>query len=157
MLKISSWRKNRNKNCPDNLNIHTTHATIVPIFWDNCSKTSRPNLNGEHFEKGNLETAVPYNSIFLCQITICLESSRLWNEIWPKERMTTILKNRNCVNTIFICSTTTSNSCGKCHVIWRIINFRSKFWQKSNLSSQKKFTIFINFKFSKKLRYSITF
>ena len=36
------------------------------------------------------------------------------------------------------------------------LELEAKF-QSFNLSSQKKFTIFINFKFSKKLRYSIIF
>ena len=105
-------------------------ATIVAIFRDNCSKTLRPNLNGEHFEKINIKTAVAYDNIFLCQITVYLENSRLWNQIWSKEIMITILRNRRCINTIIICSIIASNSCNKFHVIWRIINFLSKFAQK---------------------------
>ena len=33
---------------------------------NNCSKILRPNLNGEHFEKINIETAITYNNILLC-------------------------------------------------------------------------------------------
>ena len=40
------------------------HATIVAI------KILRPNLNDEHFEKINIKTAITYNKIFLCQITV---------------------------------------------------------------------------------------
>ena len=78
------------------------HATIVAIFWDNCSRTLRPNLNGEHLEKRNIQIAVTYNNMFLCQITVYLENSRLWIEIWPKERMIIFLRNRHCINRIFI-------------------------------------------------------
>ena len=106
------------------------HATIVAIFWDNCRKTLRPNLNGEHFENINIKTAVTYNNIFLCQITAYLENSKLWSQIWPKQRMVTILRNRNSINTMFICGIITSNSCDNFRVIWRKINFRSKFAQK---------------------------
>ena len=42
------------------------HATIVAIFWENCSKILRPNMNGEHFEKTNIKTTITYNNIFLC-------------------------------------------------------------------------------------------
>ena len=106
------------------------HETILAIFGDNCSKILRPNLNGEHFAKTNTKTAIPYINILLLQTTVYLENCRLWNQTWPKERMITILRNRHCINTIFICTTITSNSCDKFHVIWRIINFRSKFAQK---------------------------
>ena len=106
------------------------HATIVAIFWDNCSKNLRPNLNSEYFEKTNIKTAITYNNIFICQNTVYLENCRLWNQIWPKERMITILRNRHCINAIFIWGIITSSSCHKFHVIWRIINFRSKFAQK---------------------------
>ena len=95
----------------------------------NCSNLLRPNFNGEHFKKINIKTAITYNNIFLCKITVYLENSRLWNQIWPKERMIKILRNRHCIN-IFRCGIITSNSCDKFHVIWRIINFRSKFTQK---------------------------
>ena len=43
---------------------------IVVIFWDNCSKILGPNLNDEYFEKINIKTAMKYNNIFLCQITV---------------------------------------------------------------------------------------
>ena len=85
------------------------HATVVAIFWDNCSKILRPNFNGEHFEKLNIKTAITYNSIFLCQITVYLENSRLWNQIWSKKRMITILRKRHCINTMIICGIITSN------------------------------------------------
>ena len=42
------------------------HAAIVAIFWENCSKILRPNMNGEHFEKTNIKTTITYNNIFLC-------------------------------------------------------------------------------------------
>ena len=99
------------------------HETILAIFGDNCSKILRPNLNGEHFEKTNTKTAIPYINILLLQITVYLENSRLRNQTWTKERMITILRNRHCINTIIICGTITSNSCNKFHVIWRTTNF----------------------------------
>ena len=105
------------------------HAPIVAIFSDKCSKTLRPNLNGEHVEKINIKTTATCKNIFPLQITTYSENSTLWNQILPKGRMITILRNRHC-NTIFICSVFTSNSCDKFHVICRIINFQSKFAQK---------------------------
>ena len=38
--------------------------------------------------------------------------------------MIAIIRNRHCINTIFICGIITSNSCDKFHVVWRIINFK---------------------------------
>ena len=85
-------------------------ATILAILWDIYCKILRPNLNSEHFEKINIQTAITYNNIFLCQITVYLENFRLWNQIWPKERMITILRNWHSINTIFICGIITSSS-----------------------------------------------
>ena len=107
------------------------NATIAAIFWENCSKILRPNLNAKHFEKINVKTAVTYNNIFLRQITVYyLENSNSWNQIWPKERAITILRNWHCINSILIHGIITSNPCDEFHVIWRITNIRSKFAQK---------------------------
>ena len=106
------------------------HETILAIFGDNCSKILRTNLNGEHFAKTNTKTTIPYINILLLQTTVYLENCRLWNQTWPKERMITILRNRHCINTMIICGIITSKSCNKFHVIWRTINFLSKFAQK---------------------------
>ena len=60
------------------------HATIVTIFWCNCSKILRPNLpdksNGEHFEKINIETVITYNNISLFQIKVYLENFKLYTK-----------------------------------------------------------------------------
>ena len=37
------------------------HAIVLAIFWDNCRKILKPNLNGEHFEKIDTKTAITYN------------------------------------------------------------------------------------------------
>ena len=37
------------------------HATIVAILGDNCGKILRSNLNGEHFEKINIKTAITHS------------------------------------------------------------------------------------------------
>ena len=73
------------------------HVTSVAIFWDKCNKILRQNLpkklNCEPCEKMNIKTVVIY--ISLCQITVYLENSRLWDQTWPKERITKILRNRH--------------------------------------------------------------
>ena len=69
------------------------------------------------------------NHKLLCQIKVYLENFKLRNQILPKERMITILGNRHCINTITKCGIITY-SCNKFHVIWRTINFLSKFAQK---------------------------
>ena len=55
-----------------------------------------PNLsdksNDEHFENIKIKTVITYNNISLFQITAYLENSRLWDQIWPKERMIKILE-----------------------------------------------------------------
>ena len=71
-------------------------------------------------------TSKPYSYTPLCQITVYLENSRLWDQIWPKERMIKIVRNRHWIHI----QHNTSNSCAKFHLIFRIINFRSKFSQK---------------------------
>ena len=96
---------------------------------NNWSKILRPNLSeklsGEHFEKKSIKTVITYNNIFLCQITVYLENSRLWDQIWPKERMMKILRNRHWIHN----QHNESNSCAS-HLICRIINFGSKSAQK---------------------------
>ena len=105
------------------------HETIIAIFGDNCSKILRSNLNSAFLEKINTKAAITYINILLCQITVYLENFRLRNQILPKERMITILRNRHCINTIIICDIITY-SCNKFHVIWRTMNFLSKFAKK---------------------------
>ena len=117
VIRVPKFQKKNLGKCK----IH--QANIVARFL-------RPILNGERFGKTNIKTVITYNSIFLCQITVYLENSRLWNQIWPKERIITNLRNRHCINTIFICGIITSNFCDKSHVIWGIINFLFKFAQK---------------------------
>ena len=60
----------------------------------------------------------------------------------------TSLRNRHCINTMLICDIITSNSCDKFHVIWRIINFRSKFVKKILLRQSIKATQLKNNLFS---------
>ena len=113
------------------------YATIVAIFWDQiCPKKWMAN------EKINIKTVITYNTIFLCQITVYLENSRLREQIWPKERMINIYiyifylhKNIKSIKNIKIkilrhYQHNTSNSCSKFHLIWRIINSGSKLAQK---------------------------
>ena len=47
-------------------------------------------------------------------------------KIWPKKRMITILRSRHWIQI----QHNTSNYCAKFHLIWRIINFGSKFAQR---------------------------
>ena len=105
------------------------YETIAAIFGGNCSKILRSNLNSAFLEKTNTKAAITYINILLCQVTVYLENFRLRNQILPKERMITILRNRHCINTIIICDIITY-SCNKFHVIWRTMNFLSKFAKK---------------------------
>ena len=106
------------------------------LTCNNCNNLSRqlqqdlrPNLpnksNGEHFEKINIKTVITSNNISLFQTTVHLENSRLWDQIWPRERMIKILRNRHLTHHQY----NTSNSYAKFHLIWRIIGFRSKITQ----------------------------
>ena len=92
------------------------HAAIVAVFWDNCSKILRPNisekLNGEYFEKINIKTVITYGNISIYQISINLENFRLWDQIWPKETMIKILRNKHWIHNQHI----TSKSCSKFHL-----------------------------------------
>ena len=101
------------------------HATSVAIFWDSFSKILRPNLAEKNewwtFWKNNHQ-----NHISLCQIRVYLENFRLWEKIWPKERMMKIWRNRHWIHN----QHKKSNSSAKFYLIWRIINFGYKFAQK---------------------------
>ena len=100
------------------------------LAWNNCSNLWRQVQQDSEikFEKINIKTSITYNNILLCQITGYLENSRLWNQIWPKEKMTTILRNRRYINTIIMCGIITSNSYDTFHLIWRIINLPKNYF-----------------------------
>ena len=84
-----------------------SHATIVAIFWDNCSKILRQNSPKEN------------------EWQTFWENSRLWDQIWPTERIIKILRNRHWIFNWH----NISHSCDKFHVIWSIINFGCRFTQ----------------------------
>ena len=80
------------------------HATIEARFWDQiCPKNWVANI----LKKNPIKTVITYNNICLCQITVYLENSRLWDQIWPKERMMKILWNRHRIHN----QHNTTNSC----------------------------------------------
>ena len=80
------------------------HPTIEAKFWNQvCPKNWVTNL----LKKSSIKTVITYNNISSCQITVYLENSRLWDQIWPIERMMKILRNRHWIHNQHI----TSNSC----------------------------------------------
>ena len=70
------------------------------------------------------QNRVSLSHISLCQITVYLENSRLKSK--PKESMIKMLRNRHWIHN----QHNTWNSWAKFYLIWRIINFGSKFTQK---------------------------
>ena len=100
-------------------------SNLLTQLWQVETKID-DKLSDEHVEKINIKTVVIYSNIFLCRITVYLENSRLWDQIWPKEEIIKMLRNRH-----WICDQhNVSNSCANFDLIWRIINFGSKFAQK---------------------------
>ena len=100
-------------------------SNLLTQLWQVETKIDEK-LSDEHVEKINIKTVVIYSNMFLCRITVYLENSRLWDQIWPKEVIIKILRNRHWIYD----QHNVSNSCANFDLIWRIINFGSKFAQK---------------------------
>ena len=69
-------------------------SNLLTQLWQVETKIDEK-LSDEHVEKINIKTVVIYSNMFLCRITVYLENSRLWDQIWPKEVIIKILRNRH--------------------------------------------------------------
>ena len=92
----------------------SSFETILARFRPNLPEK----LNDKNCEKINIKTVITYIPIYipnisLSQMSVYLENFRLWDQIWSKEWMMTILRNKHWIQ--------------KGHLIWRIINFGTKF------------------------------